>query len=224
MRRQVVWTYLARSERNWDKLPKKDISRIVDLLEHNLQEEPYNDKDLRLWVQAVRRQSNPPSLESFIERVGYWKANAGTLDAIYYLYIAYCLLASEGSSIAREEAIRYIEECRNAARTRRNRTISFEWLGESSGVSGLVHHSELGEWIPQTDFWQSTHKLARLAGRIVRIDAPQAGLIEIDSGITAFFVPARGGFSRGRSENQTVDFCLGFSYDGLRAWEVKKLE
>ena len=37
----------------------------------------------------------------------------------------------------------------------------------------------------------------------------------------AFFVPARGNFRQGRSENQLVSFYLGFSFEGLRAWEVK---
>ena len=39
----------------------------------------------------------------------------------------------------------------------------------------------------------------------------------------AFFVPAKGGYSRGHSENRPVTFYLGFSYDGLRAWAVKDL-
>lgn len=223
LRRQIIWTYLARHERSWNKLPGHDLQRITSLLEENLQEEPSNDKDLRLWVQAVRWSKYPPSLESVIERVSYWKANSGTLDSVYYLYLFYVLSALEGSAQAKDNAERYIEECRQMARFRRNRTNSFEWLSSGSGVSSLVHHSELGQWQTDIEFWERTDRLVRVQGRVNRVDAPQQGYIEIKGGLFAFYVPARSNHSRSRSENQPVDFYLGFSYDGLRAWEVRDL-
>lgn len=75
--------------------------QITSLLEENLQEEPSNDKYLRLWVQAVRWSKYPPSIESVIERVSYWKANSGTLDSVYYLYLLYVLSALQGSAQAK---------------------------------------------------------------------------------------------------------------------------
>jgi tetratricopeptide (TPR) repeat protein len=220
LRRQIVWTYLARKDRAWDRLDSREVDKIVTLLEDNIQEDPANEKDLRLWVQAVRRSTHPPSLESVIERLGYWRANSGALDAIYYLYVCNALLAIEGSALAREDAIRYIEECRQIARSRRNRTKSFEWLGGGSGINRLIHHSQLGDWDTR-DFWANTSLLLRVTGRIAKIEGPQAGKIEIEGGLLAFFVPSRSGHSESRSENQLVEFYLGFSYDGLRAWEVK---
>lgn len=221
IRRQIVWTYLARHKRRWDDLNSNEVERIVSLLEDNLQEEPNNDKNLRLWVQAVRRSKNPPSIDSIIERVGYWKANSESLDSIYYLYVFHALLALKGSELHKEEALRYMDECRQKARYRRNRTISLEWVGKGQSVDMLIHHSELGQWGEGKDFWENTDRLKRVKGRIARIDAPQNGLIEVEGGLMAFFVPARGNYNRGQSENKLVDFYLGFSYDGLRAWEVK---
>jgi tetratricopeptide (TPR) repeat protein len=221
VRRQIVWTYLARRDRSWDALEAREVERIVGLLENNLQEEPNSDKNLRLWVQAVRRQRQPPSIEAVIERVTYWKVTSGGLDPVYYLYVFNVLQVLEGSVWAREDAKRYIDECRQLARFRRNRTKSLEWLGVGKGIRRLVYHSELGNWLTDNDFWEKTQQLARVQGRIARIDGPQAGQIEIEGGLYAFFVPARGDYSAGRSENQLVDFYLGFSYDGLRAWEVK---
>jgi len=113
-----------------------------------------------------------------------------------------------------------MDECRTAARFRRNRTKSFEWLGTGTNVRRLVHHSQLGEWNTEREFWEDTSSLARIAGRIARIEVPQAGVIEIQGGLNAFFVPARGGYRSG-SENKSVTFYLGFSYDGPRAWEVR---
>jgi hypothetical protein len=141
VRRQIIWTYLARHNRSWGQLEQSEVARIVALLEQNLQEEPSNDKNLRLWVQAVRRVSSPPSLESVIEKVGYWKVNTNSLDATYYLYVLHSILALEGSTLAREDAMRYLEECRQMASFRRNRTNSLEWLGQGQGIHKLVHPS-----------------------------------------------------------------------------------
>lgn len=128
-----------------------------------------------------------------------------------------CLIPTTST---RNLALRFIEESRQQARMRRNRTKSLEWLGAGKGLHRLVHQSQLGEWRPDIEFWESSSKLAKLTGRMVRIEGPQAGEMELASGLSAFFVPARGGFSRGQSENKRVSFYLGFSYDGLRAWEV----
>jgi tetratricopeptide (TPR) repeat protein len=221
IRRQLVWTYLARQQRSWYGLEAKEIDRIVELLEQNLREEPQLDTNLRLWVQAVRRAKNAPTTEAVIERVGYWRSNANSLDSVFYLYVFYTLQSIEGSALALDQASRFIEECRNRTRFNRNRTKSLEWLGKGSGVTRLVHHSQLGNWDRSKDFWENTSLLERALGRIARIVAPQSGEIEVKGGLKAFFVPARGNYSRGRSENRAVAFYLGFSYEGLRAWEVK---
>jgi tetratricopeptide (TPR) repeat protein len=223
LRRQIIWTHLARHNYFWNKIPTRDLQRIASLLEENLQEEPSNDKDLRLWIQAVRWLKHSPTIESVIERVSYWKANSGTLDPVYYLYVLYVLSALQGSAQAKDYSERYMEECRQMARFRRNRTNSFEWLGSGSGINSLVHHSELGQWKTDVEFWERTEKLIRVRGRVNRVNAPQQGYIELKGGLLAFYVPARSNHSKGRSENQPVDFYLGFSYDGLRAWEVKDI-
>ena len=224
VRRQIVWTHLARRERSWAALDPREVARIVELLEDNLKEEPNNDQNLRLWIQAVRRLPTPPSLESIIEKVGYWRTNSGSLDSVYYLYVLYALEALDGSRFARENTIKFMGESRGLARARRNRTKSLEWLGTGKGIKRLVHHSELGRWDKDRDYWDSSARLIRVRGRIGRIEGNQAGYIETPGELTAFFVPVREGFSKDRSENKAVDFHLGFSYDGLRAWNVTLVE
>jgi tetratricopeptide (TPR) repeat protein len=221
VRRSIVWTYLARCQHFWEDLKPKEADRIVHLLGQNMNEEADNEKDLRLWVRAVRRVSNPPSIESVIERIVYWRANTGSLDATYYLYVLKAVQAIEGSTLALDESLRFLDECRKKAQFRRNRTISFEWLGCPSGLASLVHQSSLGQWLKEIDFWENVEPLARIDGRIAEIKTPQAGRIDLECGLKAFFVPAKGGYSRGHSENRPVTLHLGFSYDGLRAWAVK---
>ena len=224
VRRSIVWIYLTRCQHSWEDLKPKDADRIMYLLGQNINEEADNEKDLRLWVRAVRRVSNPPSIESVIERIVYWRANTSSLDASYYLYVLKAIQAIEGSTLASDESLRFLEECRTKAQFRRNRTISFEWLGCHSGLASLVHQSSLGQWLKEIDFWEKVEPLARIGGRIAEIKTPQAGWIDLECGLKAFFVPAKAGYSRGHSENRLVTFHLGFSYDGLRAWAVKDPE
>lgn len=220
IRRQIVWTILRRRDGNWNNLTGKEVSRIQSLLDSNLEEHVNDPTSLRLWLRVVRRADLAPSLESVIERVGYWKANSGTLDAAYYMYVLNAVLALEGSGQALADSERALDECRAVSKFRRDRTRSFEWIGAGKGMSRLVHQSVLGEWVG--DFWGSTTGLDRLEGRIKSIEAPQKGTIELACGLEAFFVPARGDFHRGRDENVAVQFFLGFSYDGPRAWSVCK--
>jgi tetratricopeptide (TPR) repeat protein len=191
VRRQIVWTYLRRAK-SWEAMPLREIDRTTGLLEDNLDADPNNERDLCLWIQAVRRGSHPPSVDEVIERVAYWKANSGSLDATYYLYVLNALKTLDGSVFAREDTLRYIDESRQLARSRRNRTRSFEWLGTAEfPLARLVSHVSLGEWDEQT---------------------------KVNGGLSAFFVPAVGNFTE---LNLSIDCFLGFSYDGIRAWEVK---
>lgn len=225
LRRQIAWAYLARRERSWSRLDQKEVDRIVDLMRQNLEEKPDDDKSLRLWLQSVRYASRPPSLDEVLERVTYWKINGDSLEAVYYLYVLQTLRALEGSGLALEEARRSLEECRNRARYRRNRAKSYEWLGDGQGLARLVHQSLLGEWNRDQDFWTHIKPLERVGGLIASWEGPQAGSIEFAGGLRAFFVPAKGrrngiqGLGP-EDKNQQVTFFLGFSYDGLRAWDV----
>ena len=220
IRRQIVWTRLAQCGRRWDKMHPKHLQRTVELLEDNLQEEPADDRNIRLWIQGARYLPNPPTVEVAAERVVYWRANGDTIDSVYYLYVLHAVKAIEGSSLAGDRALRYLEECRNRVRFRRDRTRSFEWLGTGRGLKQLVHQDLLGEWNREFDFWQNTNQLRRLEGVVSSISGPHAGEIEVSGGMKAFFVPGLSDIVHGRGQNVRVSFFLGFSYEGLRAWSV----
>jgi tetratricopeptide (TPR) repeat protein len=226
IRRQMVWTYLARRRRKWAELTPKDIRRVVELLGQNMDQEPQEPRNLRLWLEAIRHIQPAPTLESVIEKLVYWKASTGGLEPTYYLYVMYALKtipsgSFAGSTLARDQARRALEECRGLARNRRNRTKSFEWLGPGEGLERLVRQERLGSWNLDTDFWADSSPLLRIGGVISRIYGPEAGEIEIGGGLTAFFVPGRSSHMKGRSENSPVSCFIGFSYDGLRAWSVQ---
>lgn len=251
LRRQIVWTHLARKHRRWSDIDSSVAVRMVRLLKDNLDEEGNNDQDMVLWVQAIRRLKQPLSVDAIIEQISYWWARSETVDSLYYLYVFSMLKVLDGSILARKKVQEYIEECSRIAGSRENRTTSLEWLGRGIGINQLVHHSELGDWDKDKNFWSETARLKKVEGRITKYIGPQAGEIEVEgTGLKAFFVPAKGISDRGASQireiildnedvveqttmfttgfdkddvGKRVDFYLGFSYDGLRAWVVNAI-
>jgi hypothetical protein len=201
----------------------KHLLRSLELLEKNIQQEPDDDRNIRLWLQGARFLTPPPSLSLAAERVATWRMRGDSLDAIYYLYVLKVLEALDGSAIAANDGQRNIELCRTKAGFRRDRTISFEWLGTGTGIRQLVHQDQLGGWDDVTGFWRNTKPLARIQGIVGRIYAPQSGEINLRWNLKAFFVPATAGMAYGQDENRQVSFYLGFSYEGLRAWSVQSV-
>ncbi|MFK4765103.1 RNA-binding domain-containing protein [Desulfobaculum sp. SPO524] len=220
IRRQIVWTLLSKHKRDWGTMAKRDVDRIVNLLKANIEEEPGKANNLRLWLQAVRELDLPPSIETVIEKVAYWSAVSDDLDASYYLYVLYALQAFSGSTVAVSKSYEHLEKCKHQAQRRRDRLRSFEWAGSGAGIKQLVHQSSLGEWNRDLAFWRNTTKLVKMEGVISEIRGPEKGTIEV-GGMKAFFVPSVAGYSSGQSENLRVRFYVGFSYDGLRAWDVE---
>jgi tetratricopeptide (TPR) repeat protein len=220
IRRQLVWTYLARRDHKWEGLQPKEIKRIRELLDTNLHEETGSETNLRLWLRAIRLDSSPPSMETIIEQVSYWRSISNSLDSSYYLYVLYALQVLSGFIIDLLRINEYLEECRNLSRSRRRRNWSFEWLGKGMGISQLIHQDQLIEWSEEKDFWSDTRLLRRIEGVIKRIHGPQAGEIELPGGITSFFVPGKSNHLKGRDENKRIACFLGFSYDGPRSWSV----
>src|SRR5260370_33775722 len=108
----------------------------------------------------------------------------------------------------------------------RQNNFSFGWLGKGGELHRLKHHTDLGNFDGEK-FYQDTSLLERVTGIVRYIEDPGSGIIELDCGIEAFFVPSRvypQGLQKGIDEYTGVSFYLGFSYSGLRAWRVRRLE
>lgn len=223
VRRQIVYAHLDRSN-SWTDMQQRDRDRCIRLLEDNLDEQAYNERDLRLWLQAVRYTKDKPTIDSVIEKVSYWKTNTSSLDATYYFYVLYAMKALEGLAIERNYAQRFIRESALESRNRVNRHRSFEWLGSGDGIGKLVHQSALGNWNSEINFWANTHALERVDGVITRVRGPQQGTVQIQ-GLDCFFVPSAKPDEPITADtvNRRVSFYLGFSYSGIRAWDVKLL-
>ena len=230
IRRNIINAHLANRQGNWLSLSQRELDIIFDLAEKNLAEEPASDANLRIWFRAARF-TGKVSVDRAAETLGLRKIRWSTIDTLYYLYILKFLQSDEGSLSMTNEARELMANCRAASvRTAFPRARAFEWLGKQSGLKALVNVSELGEWDNSKKFWFNEHLLRRVPGVVSRIQGPASGEIELANGLTAFFVPStvmvegrfEGGFVRGLHEGRQVEFYLGFSYEGLRAWSVSE--
>ncbi len=223
VRRQLVWTYLARVDRDWRALSPKDVNRVVALLDENLSLDGYSASDALAWWRAVRLKNPPVSHERVKEVLAYWRESHPCLDAEYCSFVAYSLDVLGGLPAAAADADKHARKSAEMARNEGTRTRSVDWYGEGVGMTSLVHHSELGRWDPAVDFWADTSRLRVVEARVTQIRGPQAGTAEV-TGMKAFFVPQRAGVVRGRDENARIQGYLAFTHDGLRIWEPSLID
>lgn len=223
VRRQLVWTYLARVERNWRAMTAKDVNRVVSLLTENLELDGYASSDALAWWRAVRLKAPAISHVRVKEVLAYWRASNPCLDAEYCSYVAYALDVLEGLPASAADAAKHARRSSDMARNEGTRSRSVDWYGQGDGIASLVHHSELGNWDPHLDFWADTSRLRMVEGRVTQLRGPQAGTVDV-AGLATFFVPQRAGLVRGRDENRRIRGYLAFTHDGPRMWEPALIE
>ncbi len=205
----------------WYKLRDEEIANIEKALNDNILQDPGSILTLRLWFKLVRYSQIKISTEEILSRLKIWYENSESskilhLEASYYLYVLYaCLTIKAGdsfSSIYRNEAIFYINKCKELSR---NNKYSFEWYGKGSGIDCLINHKEKA--------FGDDSQLERVEGVISIISSRQQGKIILKSGLEVFFVPTAGNFIEGKDETSNVTFYIGFRHDGLVAIDVKKI-
>lgn len=221
VRRQIARVYLVRRKRLWDELDQRELRRVAQLMQENIETDATDYGSMRYWFQAVRRIDGE-SIEAVIERLSYWKATTESIEATFYLYMLYTLQALDGLTTSALKASDLIVECSKMARTLAIRHNSIEWFGKGNGMRRILHYSLLPKsW--EAEF-ERGDKLSLVEGRVSRIFGPEAGDIELSCGLRAFFVPGRGfkrNYVRSRDENKAILCYLSFTYDGLRAWAVR---
>jgi hypothetical protein len=226
--RSAVGLVLARalyvqSGRTLASLSDDRVRDIVSMISDTVRSSSASDADLRLWFRAIRRLPEYSEVAA-LEQLSWYASQTDSLDATYYLYILHFLRWYRRDSQNTERARSYLENCQRLSRRRRNQ-LSFEWLGHGEPACPLVHYTELGRRRLEYDnFWENSYLLQRVHGIIDEIKGPQAGSISIrvdDAGRFPVFFSPREKFLKSRDINRAVEFYLGFSYEGLRAWAVE---
>ncbi len=222
LRRAIIRNYVHRREGDWGSLRPRELDRVLQLAEENITEEPASDYNLRLWLRAVRTAESS-TVERVAEQLANKRLQNPSVDTTFYLYIMKFLELESGDLVAKSQVSSLIEDCAREAQGLSRTSSSFEWLGNDTGLGGIVHVSTLGEWNPEEGFWSNPSQLKRVRGHIARFRNQGSGEIELPSGLRVFFAPSRGAVQGGyvsQDLGREVEFYLGFSYDGLRAWSV----
>jgi hypothetical protein len=217
-RRALVNAYLARGERKWANLSESELRRIVTLMESNLRHGNRRDDDYRFWFEAYKLLPEF-EIDVALGQLSLWTKRFSSWWAYYYIYVLNFVLWFRGRTEDTSQLQEALEQCQKRHIGRKN--ASSLWYGNSGNESHLVSEHDLGSWSRKVDFWNSPEALRRVNGVIEEtINGPQAGHIRIDGRTRVFFVPGKG-FSPHKDENKPVNFFLGFSPVGLRAWSVE---
>lgn len=218
-RRALAQAYLIRADRSWRSLTDGERERIVELAEENLRGAP-REEDYRFWFESSRLQGGF-DIEQALNRLDQWSARFPSWRASYYRYILHFLLWFDERTDDTAELDAAQEECLrlNPARPKH----SHVWLSSNPSWCPLVADSDLGTWDRRKGFWRETELLQRVNGVIDVINGPARGSISVgDDRMQAFFAPGHNEFSVSADENTPVNFFLGFSPSGLRAWDVQR--
>lgn len=194
----------------------QEIDEIISLIETNIRKEPKNSANIRIWFDSIRYcTSKDPEilLDEALDKLSVWKGISGSLEAYYYYFICNCIKAVEGSSRAEADIPILQGELKSKSEKRYDNRYIYEWLGSGKGLGRLKRYS------PSKMTSEETQSLEVLTGYIENFKNPGSAIIRSHN-MEVFFNPKRAKHSFGKdSEGTRVSFSMGFSYDGLRAFD-----
>jgi hypothetical protein len=219
--------FFREQQQQWSPTAAEAFRSVVDLYDSAFDNRgDLSDSDMRTWFRCYRKLDEYDELNALQRFAVLADSRSGSQEAHYYLYVLRFMRWLRNEEQNQQEVERYLADSKRLARDSR-RQYSYEWVGVTDPEDGdqplptrLVHFTELGERRPEPELWEHSDKLLRLTGVIKEIEGPQSGWITVGDGrMAAFFVPKEK-FRRHSDINKVVEFYLGFSYEGLRAWCV----
>lgn len=219
-RRSLAYTYLTRANRKWSGLTVAELARIVELMALNTRAPRPTDEDFRLWFEAYRL-SPDFDMDDALANLSLWSERAQGWRPSFYASTLNFVLWWAGRASDLTEFQSSLETTKSLAIGRSRNSLL--WFATGPEACPLLGADELGTWDRTKNFWGDAQGLKRVNGTIDGvIRGPQAGEIVVDGSLRVFFVPAAGGFSKNGDEGRDVNFFLGFSPEGPKAWDVTR--
>ncbi|MFJ3941463.1 hypothetical protein [Streptomyces parvus] len=218
VRRALAHAYHLRSETQGIPLSHAELRRVVQLARQNLSRHDCREEDYRLWFEAYRKLPEFDIAESLSE-LQLWSDRFQSWRAHYYRY---CLLFHQwfSGNSNQTEQFRY-EQQQSSQLVLGRSTWSPLWLAKGPEWYPVISDSDLGEWDRKQRFWKNPEPLQRVNGVIDGVYSRLKGTIMLAGRVAADFRPQLGDFLDGE-ENTKVNFYLGMSSSGLRAYEVER--
>lgn len=215
--------FIARARRNsFEKNHNQEnIDSILKLMEKNIDQEPNNETNIRIWFNALRYlETDSPELflDEALSKLAVWKSIGGNREAYYYYFILICIKAIENSSMAESQIPLLLHELRDKTKNMPNKNVIYEWLGKGTSVQRLFSCIDEGKGRVRYDI--VGEKGAYLEGVVTHYSNERSATIT-SYGMEVFFTP----FPTGQASpsivkedvGKRVRFIPGFSYDGVRA-------
>ncbi|OCS90959.1 hypothetical protein [Caryophanon latum] len=205
----------------------KNLESIKELMEYNMKIEPDNGNNIRIWFEAIRKTSSSSSeatLDQAILKLQQWIAESDTIEAHYYYFILAFIKAVNNSTEYEQKLPYLLNKLKEKSFNSPNSRKTFEWLGFGDGLDSLITDKD---FYKKEKDERDLARLRTLTGRITPnfSTSNQAAYISI-FGIDVFFNPTYTvGIDRSK-KNQRVQFGVGFSFEGPRAFNstVKLVE
>ena len=223
-KKPIVRRFIARAMRNsFEKNhDQNNIKNILEFMEKNINEEPDNEANIRIWFNALRYlETDSPELflDEALSKLSIWKSKGGNREAYYYYFILICIKAIENSSIAESQIPLLLRELRDKTKSMPNKNVIYEWLGQGTGVQRLFSCIDKDRGIFRYDI--VSERGTYLEGVVTHYSNERNATIT-SHGMEVFFTP----FPTGQTSpsitkediGKRVRFIPGFSYDGVRAF------
>lgn len=221
--RRLVNNYMMQLHAfDWEEISQSELDDIYKNSYRNIMDNDYKNVDLRLFFMSSvwRGNQDIDKVIAIIESLN--AVNVSDHERAFYLYILYFAKYYVDRETANKDAfIKYLRNSEKSAQLLNpewNRHTLF-FLGKNGDIVAAPKRLLSGDDVVNIE------KYENVLGKVfdLSLDRMQSGKVTlgIDSAIKAFFVPYKTKLNAYEHRNADVQFALGFSYSGLRAWEVK---
>lgn len=180
--------------------------------------------DLGTFV-SIARFSNEKiaSVSSIISNLYFKDKDRPDVKLLFYRYVLKFLSAYQGDRMALQEAIAFMQECKDRAERIAGKTNALEFFANGVEMGSLISKKHLLKGYPEIkNKMYESNLLGVLKGRL-KCEGSRTSIIPYDkagklmNGVEVFVNLKYNSLVSLDDSGQDVNFKMGFSYDGLRA-------
>jgi len=220
-RRIINGCTLSDYKSDWSKIPFPKLNRMLGNAYNNILDGEYRNMDMRMFFMSsiLSSKHDLDTITTVIENIEPDFVDAQ--EHAFYMYTLYfAKYYATHEHRCKELFNEYLLKSQNYGKHSIRYKYSFFFLGNNSKFVIASGKFDMEDSINSEEY-------ENVLGRVYNIheDRMQSGQLALgmDTDIKAFFVPskAKPQLNADDHRNADVHFIIGFSYSGLRAWEVK---